>query len=223
MKFKSQNLFITGVALLLIGCAGTIKTNSPKISTTPITYNINESANAVGVAATSIAAETQIIETSANKIVSTATTQPATPIFSLIIGSAKNILASNSRINILDAKLIAEEKQLQGLATQMTTIQGQIDEQKVALDDAIDAKIKADKALKVETDKYDSQWLAGKSWHFIYWVAGVVTGLLLLDTLLWFLTKSATLNPLTLVVFAFSGLWKLISGLWKPKSILGGL
>ncbi len=212
-----------GAFLMILGCASQVTTPVKTISTTPIERQMNDSAQGIGVVATGIGAETQKIETEGNALTRNASAQLNSPFVTAVITSARNILQSNKVITDLNNRLKAEEIQIQSLASSLAKVQTAINEQRDALQSALDAKAKADKSLKAEQDKYDSQWLAGKSWRLIGWIAGVITTLIVIDTLLWFFTQSATLNPLTLVVFAVKGIVNLITGFSKPKSILGGL
>ncbi len=218
----NKKILWLGAFLMVIGCATQVKTPVKTISTTPITYQINESANVIGVVATGIGAETQKIEVEGNALTKNASAQLNSPFVTAVMNSARNILQSNKRITELNNQLKEQETQIQSLASALSKVQTEINEQRDALQAALNDKAKVEKALKAEQEKYDSQWLAGKSHRLIAWIAGIITGLILIDTLLWFFTQSATLNPLTLVVFAVKGVISLISGFFKPKSVLGG-
>ncbi len=213
MKLKT---IAVGLLFLVLGCTATVKT-LPVIDLTPTTASIARVATVASNAATSINTETKHIETSATQIIHVAETQPKTPAFTSIISFARNILASNAVITEQSKKIDALKTDFATMQSSLGAIQLQVDQQRKDAQTAIDQKNAATKAAKEAQDLYHDSWFGGRFWRLCYWVAGVITAILVIDTLLFFFTQSASLNPLTLITFAISSVVKLITGLFTKK------
>jgi hypothetical protein len=221
----TKSLLALALSAMIFGCG---------LKISPIAPTPNISTNSQQVAATQAATQVETVaKTVEQKAVEIKTEAAAAAIAPTTMAAKPHLLLISNdadALRVVSASLDHTVASLRQLQADMANTQKQIDQLRAdfttaqkSVATAREAQAEAEKQTAKWKAEYDNSWLGGKSHRLILWIAGVVTTLIIVDTLLWFFTSSATLNPLTLIVFAVKGIITLIGGLFAKKSVLGGL